>query len=79
MPAHTDIKARTETPFHGLETCQKIWAENVTNRQRFLIPALVGGALGLAVMLQRALTARIFSEQARHLSGKGLRVARWCE
>jgi membrane protease YdiL (CAAX protease family) len=29
----------------------EIWAENVTNRQRFLIPALVGGALGLVVIV----------------------------
>jgi hypothetical protein len=29
----------------------EIWSENVTNRQRFLIPALVGGALGLVVIV----------------------------
>ena len=29
----------------------EIWAENVTNRQRFLIPALVGGALGCVVII----------------------------
>ena len=29
----------------------EIWAEKVTNRQRFLIPALVGGALGLVVIV----------------------------
>jgi membrane protease YdiL (CAAX protease family) len=28
-----------------------IWSENVTNRQRFLIPALVGGVLGLVVIV----------------------------
>jgi hypothetical protein len=29
----------------------EIWAENVTNRQRFLIPAIVGGSLGLVVIV----------------------------
>ena len=29
----------------------EIWAENVTNRQRFLIPALVGAALGCVVII----------------------------
>jgi hypothetical protein len=29
----------------------EIWAENVTNRQRFLIPAIVGGALGLVLIV----------------------------
>jgi len=29
----------------------EIWDENVTNRQRFLIPALVGGALGLVLIV----------------------------
>ncbi|NPV75201.1 MAG: CPBP family intramembrane metalloprotease [Anaerolineae bacterium] len=36
----------------------EIWAENVTNRQRFFIPAIAGGALGLALIISDLIFSR---------------------
>ena len=45
-----------------------IWAENVTNRQRFLIPALVGGVLGLVVIVGDLIFSPIQRYRAFHAS-----------